>query len=372
MAGVYIHIPFCKKACHYCNFHFSTQKNYKTLVYAIIKEIEINQKKFNNKNISTIYFGGGTPSIIENELIKKIIIKINNNYKVSKDCEITLEVNPDDVTTKKLNSWKKIGINRLSLGVQTFNDNLLKQLNRIHTSKDAIKSINKIKNTFNNYSIDLMFGTPNSSGDSIKYDLSILKELSPPHVSIYNMTLEKRTVFYNLLKKKKISLPSESSVLDQYDLILNELEIFGYENYEISNFAKKNFHSQHNSNYWNNKEYIGFGPSAHSYDKTFRYWNISDNKKYIELIDKEKKVYEKEELSRTEKINEYILTRIRTKKGVNQNELLESFNVNLLKEREKELKLFKKEKLVKIEKNIISLTNEGKKLCDYITEKITY
>ena len=372
MAGVYIHIPFCKKACHYCNFHFSTKKNYTVLINAILKEIEINQKKFNNKNISTIYFGGGTPSIIENRHIQKIIKKVKNQYNVFKNCEITLEVNPDDVNREKLKNWNKIGINRLSLGVQTFDNNILKKLNRIHTAEMAISAIKKIKKVYNNYSIDLMFGTPGSTKKSIENDLFILKKLNPPHISIYNMTLEKRTVFYKLFKNNKISLPNENSVLTQYDLILDKLEKSGYENYEISNFAKKGYHSRHNSNYWKDKEYIGYGPSAHSYNKKYRFWNISDNKEYTRLINKGIRVYERERLSPTEKINEYILTRIRTSKGVDQRDLLKKFRVDLFKDKFDDIKLLEKKNLVIIDKNQIKLTNTGKKLSDSITEKIIY
>ena len=372
MAGIYIHIPFCKKACHYCNFHFSTLKNYTTLVNAILKEIEINQKKFNNKNISTIYFGGGTPSIINNHHIEKIILQIKNKFKVHKLAEITLEVNPDDVSKEKLKSWKKIGINRISLGVQTFNKNLLKKLNRIHTKEVALSAIDEIEKLYDNYSIDLMFGIPDSSKESVKRDLNILQKLDPPHVSIYNMTLEEKTVFYKLFKNNKISIPSEDSVLEQYDLILNLLESSGYENYEISNYAKKGYYSKHNSNYWKDEEYIGYGPSAHSYDGNYRYWNISDNKEYIKLIDQSKMVFDREKLSLKEKVNEHILTRIRTNSGVSQKELLERFDVDIMKEKADEIMLLEKEKLLRIDKKILTLTNKGKKLSDSITEKITY
>ena len=372
MAGVYIHIPFCKKACHYCNFHFSTQKNHKTLINAILKEIEINQKKFNNKNISTIYFGGGTPSIIKSDHIEEIILQIKNKFNVQKNSEITLEVNPDDVSKGKLRSWKKIGVNRISLGVQTFNDHLLEKLNRTHTAEVAISAIREIKKIYLNYSIDLMFGIPGSTKESIRKDLSNLKKINPPHVSIYNMTLEERTVFYKLFQKNKISLPSENLVLEQYDLILNKLESIGYENYEISNYAKKNFHSKHNSNYWNDKEYVGFGPSAHSYDRKYRYWNVRDNKEYIKLIEEEKKVFDREKLSKKEKINEHILTRIRTNKGIDQKELLIKFDIDLFKEKSNEIKMLEKEKLLSVDKSVLRLTNKGKKVSDSITEKITY
>ena len=372
MAGVYIHIPFCKKACHYCNFHFSTQKNHKSLINAILKEIEINQKKFNNKNISTIYFGGGTPSIIKIHHIEEIILQIKNEFNVQNNSEITLEVNPDDVSINKLETWKKIGVNRLSLGVQTFNNKLLKKLNRTHTAEVAIDAVEEIKKIYDNYSIDLMFGIPDSTKESVRKDLFILKKINPPHVSIYNMTLEERTVFYKLFKNNKISLPNENSVLEQYNLILNQLESIGYENYEISNYAKKNYQSKHNSNYWNDKEYIGYGPSAHSYDKKYRYWNIRDNKEYIKLIEENKTVFEKEKLSKKEKINEYILTRVRTNKGVDQKELFIKFNVDLFKEKAVEIKILEREKLIKVDKTILRLTNKGKKISDSITEKITY
>lgn len=372
MAGVYIHIPFCKKACHYCNFHFSTQRNHKTLINAVLKEIEINQKKFNNKNISTIYFGGGTPSIIKNNHINEIILQIKSRFNVQKKAEITLEVNPDDISRNKLQSWKKIGINRLSLGVQTFNNHLLKKLNRIHTAEVAISAVREIKNIYDNYSIDLMFGIPDSTKESVRNDLSILNKLDPPHVSIYNMTLEERTVFYKLFKNNKISLPSEKSVVEQYDLILNQLESLGYENYEISNYAKKNYHSEHNSNYWNDEEYIGYGPSAHSYDRKYRYWNIRDNKEYIKLMEEEKIVFNREKLSVKEKINEHILTRIRTSKGIDQKEMIKKFDINLLQEKANEIKMLEKEKLIIVNKGVLKLTNKGKKISDSITEKITY
>ena len=243
MAGIYVHIPFCKMACHYCNFHFSTLSNYSELVSSIINEIDANQKKFNYSDISTIYFGGGTPSIIDTDLLDNIIFKINNKFNISDNCEITIEANPDDISTKKLIKWKEIGFNRISLGVQSFNNKILKKLNRIHTSDESLDAIRNIKDIFKNFSVDLMFGTPESDVNTVTKDLEIIKELSPPHISIYNMTLEKKTVFYKLLQNNKIVLPEENVVLKQYDTILNQMKEMGYINYEISNFARKDYES---------------------------------------------------------------------------------------------------------------------------------
>ena len=372
MPGIYIHIPFCKRACHYCNFHFSTLSNHSELVSSIITEIDANQKKFQYSDVSTIYFGGGTPSIIEENLLHKILLKINDKFKINNNCEVTIEANPDDISIDKLKKWKRIGFNRISLGVQSFNDIILKKLNRIHTSKQSHNAINKIKKIFENFSIDLMFGTPDSDVKSIRKDLDIIKEINPPHISIYNMTVEKRTVFYKLLENNKMILPSEDDVLNQYDIILKTMNSMGYINYEISNFSKKKYEALHNSNYWKSEKYFGFGPSAHSYDKKRRYWNIKDNQKYIENISNNIKVYEKETLTEKEIVNEYILTRIRTISGIDISEINRKFKKDFLNEKEKNLIFFKKQKMITYNKSHIKLTDKGKRIADYITEKIMY
>jgi len=372
MPGIYIHIPFCKRACHYCNFHFSTLSNHSELVSSIITEIDANQKKFQYSDVSTIYFGGGTPSIIEEDLLHKILLKINDKFKINNNCEVTIEANPDDISIDKLKKWKRIGFNRISLGVQSFNDVILKKLNRIHTSKQSHNAINKIKKIFENFSIDLMFGTPDSDFKSIRKDLDIIREINPPHISIYNMTVEKRTVFYKLLENNKMILPSEDDVLNQYDIILKTMNSMGYINYEISNFSRKKYEALHNSNYWKSEKYFGFGPSAHSYDKKRRYWNIKDNQKYIEKISNNIKVYEKETLTEKEIVNEYILTRIRTISGIDISEINRKFKKDFLNEKEKNLIFFKKQKMITYNKSNIKLTDKGKRIADYITEKIMY
>ena len=372
MPGIYIHIPFCKRACHYCNFHFSTLSNHSELVSSIITEIDANQKKFQYSDVSTIYFGGGTPSIIEEDLLHKILLKINDKFKINNNCEVTIEANPDDISIDKLKQWKWIGFNRISLGVQSFNDIILKKLNRIHTSKQSQDAINKIRKIFENFSIDLMFGTPDSDVKSIRNDLDIIKEINPPHISIYNMTVEKRTVFYKLLENNKMILPSEDDVLNQYDIILKTMNSMGYINYEISNFSRKKYEALHNSNYWKSEKYFGFGPGAHSYDKKRRYWNIKDNQKYIENISNNLKVYEKETLTKKEIVNEYILTRIRTISGIDISEINRKFKKDFLNEKEKTLIFFKKQKMITYNKSHIKLTDKGKRIADYITEKIMY
>ena len=198
MAGIYIHIPFCKQACYYCNFHFSTTKNYKILIKSIQDEIYLKKFFLNKEKIESIYFGGGTPSLIKSEYIKQIIKTLKTHFEIKNNCEITLEVNPDDINDQKLKIWKKLGINRLSIGIQTFDNAILKNMNRSHNSLLAKKALTKIETQFNNYSIDLIYGAPKSTIKTLKKDLKIIKDINPPHISIYNMTVEKNTVFYNL------------------------------------------------------------------------------------------------------------------------------------------------------------------------------
>ena len=330
----------------------------------------MNQKNIAKKIISTIYIGGGTPSIINENFINQILISIRTKYTITESCEITIEANPDDINYKKLRSWKKFGINRISLGVQSFNDIILKSLNRNHNSITAISSIDKIKNLFTNYSIDLMFGTPNSNYKTISNDLNKIKEISPPHISIYNMTVEKNTVIEKQLKKKKIFLPDENIIMNHFDNIHSFMGEIGYNNYEISSYCKEGFESEHNSNYLKNKSYIGFGPGAHSYDKKFRYWNISDNDLYIYKLKNNENVFSKEELTIQNKINEYIITRIRTSTGINLDELEKKFDINLYKKKNLEIDSMVKSMLLKKSNKNIKLTNKGKKVIDHITTKI--
>ena len=370
MAGIYIHIPFCKQACYYCNFHFSTKKNYKILIKSIEKEVFLKKTFLKNEKIESIYFGGGTPSLIKSSSIKKIIDAINENYIIKPECEITLEANPDDITEEILQQWKMIGINRISIGIQSFNDTILKIMNRSHDSIKGKDALEKIQKYFDNYSMDLIYGSPKSTINSIKKDLKFIEKINPPHVSIYNMTIEKKTVFYNLKKLGKLKFPNTSRVLNQYKTIQNFMKNNKYINYEISNFCKNDLISIHNSNYWKSRKYIGFGPSAHSYDLNKRYWNSSNNEDYIESINNNIIPQSKEILSKKNKINEYIMTRIRTIWGVNLKKLKNEYEIDLYHLKKKELDFFEKKNHIKIKNNSIYLNEEGKMISDHITEKL--
>ena len=372
MSGIYIHIPFCKKACIYCDFHFSTSRNYSEIIDSILTEIQLNQKKIKKNKISTIYFGGGTPSIIDIKFIDKSIKSIIENHDIEKECEVTIEANPDDITIKKLKSWKDIGFNRLSLGVQTFDETSLKILNRTHNKDQALKAIQNIQKEFNNYSIDIMFGTPGSNIKTLKNDINYIKKIKPPHISIYSLDIEEETPLHKLIRKRKIELPSSIVVSKQFDLINKSMDEMNYINYEISSFCKKGFKSKHNSNYWCNENYIGYGPGAHSYDKKYRYWNIRDNKEYVNRINNRKSYFESEKLTNTQKINEFIITRIRTMEGINNLELKNLNGICLFKEKDKEIKYLKDESLIDVKENRIVLTNRGKKIVDNIIEKISF
>jgi oxygen-independent coproporphyrinogen-3 oxidase len=333
MSGIYIHIPFCKKACIYCDFHFSTLKNHTEIINSILAEIDLNQKEFKKNNISTIYFGGGTPSIIDSRLINKVMQSILKNHSIKEECEITIEANPDDITDKNIKSWKKIGFNRISLGVQTFNDICLKKLNRIHCREDAISAVKKIKKEFKNYSIDIMFGTPGSTIETLREDLTHIKKLNPPHISIYSLDIENTTPLYKMIENNKIKMPTSSLVSEQFDIISMEMERMGY--------------------------------------KKYRYWNVRDNEKYIYKINNLLPVFDKEELTEVQKVNEYILTKIRTMEGVNISDLEKIMGINLIKIKKREIQLLKDKLMIEDSENCIVLTKEGKKIIDHIVEKIT-
>ncbi len=321
MSGIYIHIPFCKKVCTYCNFHFSTtyHKHGNELVSALIKEIKLRQNYLTNKNIESIYFGGGTPSLLTVEEINQIIITIEKYYIFDKsNIEITLEANPDDLSYTKLLELKKAGINRLSIGIQSFDDKDLLLMNRSHTSKQAIDSIlNAQKIGITNINIDLIFALPNQTLQKWIENINISKELNIPHLSIYNLTIEDKTKLAFDLKRRKYKVPLDDIAKKQFYAAKTILEELGYEHYEISNYCKPNFRAIHNSNYWKDKQYIGIGPSAHSYNKDSRQWNIANNIRYIKSIKDNKLIFEKEILSEAERYNEYIITGLRTKWGCN-------------------------------------------------------
>ncbi len=317
MAGVYIHIPYCKKACHYCNFHFSTNLKTKSdLVRAINDQITIDTF-VTDRHLETIYFGGGTPSLLSADELYLIMGSILKNFKVHNDAEITLEANPDDVTKENINLWKEIGINRISLGVQSFFDEDLVFMNRAHNSLQSFNAINLLQEAdLKNISIDLIYGSPTTSKEIWVQNIQKAIRLGVPHISSYCLTIEPKTVLAYKVKKGEI-IVEDHIANEQFDILINQLVREGFEHYEISNFARPGYHSKHNTSYWQNKHYHGFGPGAHAYNGTHRRWNLANNPLYIQAIKMHLPYFEEEPLTLFDQYNEYIMTRLRTSWGIN-------------------------------------------------------
>ena len=370
MAGIYIHIPFCKQSCHYCNFHFSTSTKNKDEVLDAI-ENEIKQKgQATNEAISTIYFGGGTPSILDVNEINSIIKRIYKEFNVESEAEITIEANPDDLNKEKIINLSLTEINRLSIGVQSFIDKELKIMNRAHDSKKALNSIEISKKYFNNISIDLMYGVPESTLESWTHNLDTVSQFDINHISSYALTLEPKTALESFVRKLIVDMPEEGLVYDQYNLINKKLEPLGFINYEVCSFAKENFFSKNNSAYWLRKKYIGIGPSAHSFDGKSRSWNISNNKKYIDQIKKGKSFYKKEKLSKVDQYNEYVMTGFRTIWGVSANFIENNFNSKFKNYFTDRIQKHIEQKNVIVKDEIYTTTNEGRFLADGISSDL--
>ena len=328
MAGIYLHIPYCKQKCTYCNFHFSTNtKNVNEMINAMLIEIENKKDYLLGEEVETIYFGGGTPSFIETSHVNSLIKKIFSLYKVKSDAEITLELNPDDISENKLRELKSTGINRLSIGVQSFHDEDLKFMNRSHDGNMARKSIAIAKKLgFKNITIDLIYGLPNLSNKKWEANLNTVKQLKINHFSAYALTVEPKTKLDYLIKSKKLDPISDEKIEDHFKILQESSERIGFVQYEISNFCKDKVISKHNSSYWKRKKYIGIGPSAHSFDGNSRQWNIKSNSKYVLKVKMQQEYYETEKLSENEKYNEYVLTTLRTMWGINQKYLTKNYN----------------------------------------------
>ena len=370
MLGIYIHIPFCKKSCHYCNFHFSTSlKDKEDMIKAINKEI-YQKAILNNDKVSTIYFGGGTPSILDVEEINLIIENIYKNFNVGKNIEITIEANPDDLSKHKLNDLSKTKINRISIGVQSFIDKELKIMNRVHDSKKAIKSIEMAKKYFNNISVDLLYGVPDSSIKSWNYNLDTISSFNINHISAYALTVEPKTALESFINKSILSMPDEELVYSQYKLINEKLSSKNFINYEVCSFAQKDFFSKNNSAYWLRKKYIGIGPSAHSFDGESRSWNISNNKKYIDQIRDGNNYYKKENLTKVDQYNEYIMTGLRTIWGVSVKHIESNFDVRFKNYFLKKIKSHIAKKNVYKEDDLYLTTQSGRFLADGIASDL--
>ena len=372
MAGIYIHVPFCIQACHYCDFYFSTSlKNKTKVINAIKQELSIQKNYLNNAPISTIYFGGGTPSVLTGDEMTSIIDVINKQFYVNSNVECTIEANPEDITTEKLSSWFYSGINRISLGVQSFRDDDLKYMNRVHNGITAEKSIELIVlSKIDNFSVDLIYGFPKLSDYFWKKNIQKLINLKIKHISCYCLTVEKNTALFHLIKNKKYETINPERGRNQFLIAHNMLTNNGYEHYEISNFAKDSFKSKHNQNYWNHTFYLGVGPSAHSFNGSSRHWNIKNNLLYCDAIQNNKPHYKKEILSKKDIINEYILTTIRTNKGIDLQYICNKIdNLELVLFKSEVQKLIKKKLIIKTNNNI-QLTLSGMLFADQIASDL--
>ncbi|MDA8947935.1 radical SAM family heme chaperone HemW [Flavobacteriaceae bacterium] len=326
MSNLYFHYPFCKQACHYCNFHFSTtSKTENALWMAMKKEMTLRLKEL-DLPIESIYFGGGSPSLLDPLTISDLLGTIKSVYELKSTVEVTLEVNPDDVTETYLVDLKKAGINRLSLGVQSFLDHDLRLMNRAHQSSQALDALKLISKIFTNFSVDLIYGMPYSSLTDWEQNLDTALSYNPPHISSYALTVEEKTVLYHQVKKNEVILLPEEAVEEQYHFMVQKLEQLGYVNYEFSNFGKPNFFSVNNQNYWKGKPYLGIGPSAHSFDgKHIRRWNVSNNQLYLKSIKEGQLPFEEEQLTQKDRYNEYLMTGLRTINGVSLLHVQETF-----------------------------------------------
>lgn len=373
MSGIYIHIPFCKQACHYCNFHFSTSLRYKNeLIDALLKEIEIYSRARKETDavdtVGTIYFGGGTPSLCTADEISSITRKIRSHFKVSALPEITLEANPDDITEEKIKSWKDAGINRLSIGIQSFFEEDLQWMNRAHTAQQAADNLKLAADSFDNITIDLIYGTPDLTNEKWKQNVNKAIALGIPHLSCYALTVEPKTALDKLIRQHKSKDIDPDNQSEQFLLLMQWMEEAGYEHYEISNFAKPGFRSRHNSSYWQGKKYIGFGPSAHSFDGDARWWNVANNKIYIDSIKKGMLPIEKEELTSVQKLNEYIMISLRTMEGLDLSKLGEDISEKLKVKSQKYIE----RSLLRLDDGFLRLTRDGKLVADGIAADLFF
>ncbi|MFD2696574.1 radical SAM family heme chaperone HemW [Mesonia sediminis] len=325
MAGIYLHIPFCKQACHYCDFHFSTVlKRQPQMVEALKKELILRKAELNQK-VKTIYFGGGTPSLLSITQLNELLSCIKNNYPVDEKAEITLEANPDDLSREKLEALSKTGINRLSIGVQSFFESDLQLMNRAHNAQEAQQAIVWAKDYFENLSLDLIYGIPKMSLQRWEENIDRALLLDIPHISSYALTVEPKTALENFIKTGKIPPVDDTLAKAHFELLLSKLKAQGFVNYEFSNFGKPGFFSQNNMGYWLGKPYLGIGPGAHSYGNGQRSWNLAHNIKYIRALLQDTRPFEYEELTSKDAYNEFVMTRLRTMWGIPLKEVQQRF-----------------------------------------------
>lgn len=368
MPGIYIHIPFCKTKCTYCDFYKITDLSKKgALLLALQKEIGLRRNYLNSELVSTIYFGGGTPSTMSANEIGKVLNTIYSNFQIEENCEITLEANPDDLSATYLSEIRKWGVNRLSMGIQSFDDKQLKFINRRHSTSVALEAIKNAQLAgFDNISIDLIYGLPEQNFDSWRAQVHQALELDVQHISAYGLTYEEGTLLWRQMKKGIIKPIDDETMIEMYKYLVDECVKSGFEQYEISNFAKNGLRSKHNSSYWKEQTYLGIGPAAHSYNGNSRQWNIASVSKYCEMLDKNEIFFEKEILSTQEKYNDFVMVSLRTMEGINLDLLKSKFGSEYFDHCMRSAQAALTNKKLKIENNYLRLTSEGVVVSDSI------
>ena len=371
MSGIYIHIPFCKQACHYCDFHFSTSlKKRDEVVEALAKEIELRKDEFKNIIVETIYFGGGTPSVLNNKELEFLIDTVYKNYNVSNDPEITLEANPDDLSKDRIIELSKSPINRLSIGIQSFFEDDLKLMNRAHNAQESKNCLAEAVKYFNNISVDLIYGIQNSTNNRWLQNIETALSYNVPHISSYALTVESKTVLASFIEKGIMDDVDDELAHEQFHILKDKLEAEGFIHYELSNFAKEGFFSRNNSAYWQGKSYIGIGPSAHSFNGEERGCNVRNNSKYIKAIQQNKLPMEVETLTKTDQYNEYVMTGLRTIWGVSLVKVESDFGSLYKDYFLEQAEVFINQHLLYIEDMHIKVSKEGQFLSDGIASEL--
>lgn len=372
MAGIYLHIPFCRQACHYCDFHFSVdQEKKQQLVEAIARELRLQQAYLGGEAIHTVYFGGGTPSLLHEAEFDTLFHAIHNNFTIAPDAEVTVEANPDDLTPEKLRRLKDVGVNRLSIGIQSFDDAVLQFLNRAHNGQAAIRSVEQAQHLgFSNISIDLIYAIPGQEHTAWLSNIDQAVQLNPQHISSYSLTIEQKTVFGRWAEKGKLKPVDDELAAVQLEMLVETLGRHGYEQYEVSNFARPGYRSRHNSSYWQQQKYLGVGPSAHSYDGASRQYNLSNNHLYLKALDEGKIPFTREVLTREDQVNDYLLTTLRTAWGADLAWLKNTLNHDVMTLHGPYITALLDKGLATMHQNRLVLTKPGKLLADKISSDL--
>lgn len=370
---IYFHIPFCKQACHYCDFHFSTSLGQKTAILeALHKEVDQRHAYLHDRTVRSIYFGGGTPSILDASDIDRLIDKVARHFEIASDVEITLEANPDDLHKQKVSMLRHTGINRFSIGIQSFFEEDLRWMNRAHNADEAESAIKRVQDAgFENITADLIYGYPLLSDEKWKANMQRLLDYDIPHISSYAMTVEHKTALAHFIKQGKAKPMDESQSAAQMSMLIETLTTNGFEHYEISNFAKPGHYAKHNTNYWRGIHYLGIGPSAHSFDGKSRSWNIANNAKYIQYIGRGENKMETELLSLEDRLNEYVMTSLRTMWGIDLPHVEQVFGSAACKHiNDAAQRFIERHEMIAVDGQHLRLTTSGKLLADHIASEL--